>query len=181
MFLSELFEYKYDDVEDHEIQNDERKQKTFDLILPMLTKMLDNNHHFSDAITLLGDKIGRDPIMSVYLELRDAIKKIPEYKRQISEEEVVYERCDCEEVEVDEAMAWGKKGNTVVRKFRCMSGRKKGLTVSKPGDCFKPVDVKKRATLRKTKARMGSRMARKAKKTKRNNPASKRVKALNKK
>jgi len=40
--------------------------------------------------------------------------------------------------------------------------------------------MKKRFQLKKTKARLGSKMARKAKKTKRFNPASKRVRALNK-
>ena len=41
-------------------------------------------------------------------------------------------------------------------------------------------DIKKRIKLKMTKARLGARMARKAKKTKRVNPASKRVAALNK-
>jgi hypothetical protein len=46
--------------------------------------------------------------------------------------------------------------------------------------CFAAPDIKKRMTLKKTKARLGGRMARKARKTKRINPASKRVQALNK-
>jgi len=40
--------------------------------------------------------------------------------------------------------------------------------------------MKKRFTLRRTKAQKGSRMTRKAQRTKRTNPASKMVKALNK-
>jgi hypothetical protein len=47
--------------------------------------------------------------------------------------------------------------------------------------CFAAPDIKKRMAFKKTKARLGARMARKAKKTKRINPASKRVQALNRK
>lgn len=83
--------------------------------------------------------------------------------------------------ELEEAkMVYARKGNQVVRKYRCATGRLKGKTVSTPAACFKPVDVKKRFTLAKTKAKKGPAMARKAKKTKRTNPASKRLKALNK-
>jgi hypothetical protein len=47
--------------------------------------------------------------------------------------------------------------------------------------CFAAPDIKKRMIFKKTKARLGGRMIRKAKKTKRINPASKRVQALNRK
>ena len=66
-----------------------------------------------------------------------------------------------------------------MRKYRCSSGRLKGKTVGNPAACFKPVDVKKRFTLARTKAKLGKRMARKAKMTRRMNPASKRLKMLN--
>jgi hypothetical protein len=82
--------------------------------------------------------------------------------------------------EVTEAMAWAKRGNKVVRKFRCASGRRKGRIVSKPGQCFAAPDIKKRIRLKMTRARLGARMARKRKKTMRVNPASRRVQALNK-
>ena len=75
---------------------------------------------------------------------------------------------------------YARKGRSIVRKYRCGSGRLKGKTVSKPGKCFAPVNMKKRFTLARTKARMGARMKRKAKMTKRMNPASKRLKSLNK-
>ena len=81
--------------------------------------------------------------------------------------------------ELTEGMAWGKRGNKVVRKFRCTSGRRKSRVVSSPAQCFAAPDIKKRIKLKMTKARLGARMARKAKKTKRVNPASKRVAALN--
>ena len=82
--------------------------------------------------------------------------------------------------ELTEGMAWAKRGNKVVRKFRCTSGRRKSRIVSKPAQCFAAPDIKKRIKLKMTKARLGARMARKAKKTKRVSPASKRVAALNK-
>ena len=81
--------------------------------------------------------------------------------------------------ELTEGMAWAKRGGKVVRKFRCTSGRRKSRIVSSPAQCFAAPDIKKRIKLKMTKARLGSRMARKAKRTKRVNPASKRVAALN--
>lgn len=82
--------------------------------------------------------------------------------------------------EVNEAkMVYARKGKKIVRKYRCATGRLKGKTVSNPTACFKPVDVKKRFTLAKTKARMGSRLAKKSKMTKKLNPASKRLAGLN--
>ena len=76
-------------------------------------------------------------------------------------------------------LVYARSGKKVVRKYRCSSGRLKGKTVANPTACFKPVDVKKRFTLAKTKAKMGKRLARKSKMTKRMNPASKRLKMLN--
>ncbi len=81
--------------------------------------------------------------------------------------------------ELTEGMAWAKRGAKVVRKFRCTSGRRKSRIVSSPAQCFAAPDIKKRIKLKMTKARLGARMVRKAKKTKRVNPASKRVAALN--
>ena len=76
-------------------------------------------------------------------------------------------------------MVWRKMGSTVKRAVRCTSGRRKGRVVSNPAQCHKPIDIKKRMTLRKTKARMGARMSRKARRTKRYNSLSKRVASLN--
>lgn len=83
------------------------------------------------------------------------------------------------QTQVDEKLAWAKKGNKVVRKFRCTVGPRKGRIVADIGQCFAAPDIKKRIRLKLTKARVGAKMTRKAKKTKRINPASKRVKALN--
>ena len=79
-----------------------------------------------------------------------------------------------------EKQVWARSGQSVVRKYRCASGRRNGRVVSNPAQCFAPVDIKKRLTLKKTKAKLGSKLARKAKKTKRVNPASKRVQSMNK-
>lgn len=76
-------------------------------------------------------------------------------------------------------MAWARRGNKIVKKFRCTSGRRKGRIVSKPSQCSAPINIKKRMQMKKTKAKHGSRMARKAKKTRRVNPASRRLKTLN--
>jgi len=83
-------------------------------------------------------------------------------------------------IELTQGMAWAKRGTKVVRKFRCTSGRRKSRIVSSPAQCFAAPDIKKRIKIKMTKARLGARMVRKAKKTKRINPASKRVAALNK-
>lgn len=81
--------------------------------------------------------------------------------------------------DINEKMAWAKRGNKVVRKFRCSSGPRAGRIVAQIGQCFAAPDIKKRARLKLTKARLGSKMVRKAKRTKRVSPASKRVKAMN--
>lgn len=77
-------------------------------------------------------------------------------------------------------MVWRRTGKTVKRAVRCTSGRRKGRVVSNPSQCSKPIDMKKRMTLKRTKAKMGARMARKARRTKRINPASRRLRSLNK-
>ena len=77
-------------------------------------------------------------------------------------------------------LVYARKGRQVVRKYRCSSGRLKGKTVSNPSACFKPVDIKKRFTLARTKAKMGARLKRKSAMTRRMNPESRRLKTLNK-
>ena len=80
---------------------------------------------------------------------------------------------------VTEKVAWKRRGNVLKRQFRCSSGPRKGRVVANPGQCFKPIDIKKRLTLRKMKARMGSRLQRKAGRTKKFNPISRRLKSMN--
>ena len=81
---------------------------------------------------------------------------------------------------VEAQLVWARKGSSLTRKYRCVVGQRAGRLVSKPGQCSAPIDIKKRLVLKKTKARMGKRMAKKAQRTKRFNPASKALKRLNK-
>ena len=83
--------------------------------------------------------------------------------------------------DLEEGQTWARSGKKVVRKYRCSSGPRKNRVVAKMAQCFAAPDIKKRMAFKKTKARLGSRMIRKAKKTKRINPASKRVQSLNRK
>ncbi len=84
-----------------------------------------------------------------------------------------------EEPQIDEKQVWARKGKSVTRKYRCGSGRRKGRVVSKMQQCFAPLNIKKSVKFKQTKKRMGAKMARKAKRTKRTNPASKRLKNMN--
>ena len=85
------------------------------------------------------------------------------------------------EEELDEGQTWARSGKKVVRKYRCSSGPRKNRIVAKMQQCFAAPDVKKRMQFKKVKARLGGRLARKEKRTKRINPASRRVQALNRK
>lgn len=76
-------------------------------------------------------------------------------------------------------IAWAKVGDKVVKKYRCTDGRRQGRIVSHPSQCSKPVNLKQRLKFRQTKLAKGRRMARKSKRTKGRNPASKRVKRMN--
>lgn len=80
-----------------------------------------------------------------------------------------------------EKQVWARSGKKVVRKYRCTSGNRKGRIVAKLNQCFAAPDIKKRTRLKQTKMRLGNRMARKAKRTKRINPTSRRVQSLNRK
>ena len=80
---------------------------------------------------------------------------------------------------IEQKLAWKRSGNTVKQKYRCGSGPRKGRIVAKASQCFAPPDLKKRFNLKKTKAKKGALMARKARKTKKWNAASKRVSRLN--
>ena len=84
------------------------------------------------------------------------------------------------ETVTESRMVWRRMGNTIKRAVRCTGGRRKGRVVSNPSQCSAPIDMKKRLTLKRTKAKMGKRLALKARRTKRMNPTSKRVAKLNK-
>ena len=75
--------------------------------------------------------------------------------------------CEVTEPLIETKIVWAKKGkNKITRKYRCTFGKRKGRAVSSPSQCGAPIDMKKRFTLKKTKARLGKKMTRKALKTK---------------
>ena len=86
-------------------------------------------------------------------------------------------------VEVEEVMeakmVWAKRGKKIVRKVRCTSGPRKGRLVSNASQCSKAINMKKRMVLKRTKARMGKRLSRISQRTKRMNPAARRLRQLN--
>lgn len=84
-----------------------------------------------------------------------------------------------EEPQIDEKQVWARKGKSVTRKYRCASGRRKGRVVAKMQQCYAPLNVQQSVRFKQLKRKVGGRMARKARKTKRTNPASKRLKNLN--
>lgn len=77
-------------------------------------------------------------------------------------------------------VVFARRGKSVTKAFRCTVGPRQGRVVAKPSQCAAPIDLKKRFILKKTKASKGSRMAKKAQRTKRMNPASKIAAKLNK-
>jgi hypothetical protein len=83
------------------------------------------------------------------------------------------------EESLEEKRVWARSGKNVVRKYRCTTGPRKGRIVAKFQQCFAAPDIKKRIRLKKTKIRLGKRLSRKARRTKKINPASRRVQALN--
>ena len=83
-----------------------------------------------------------------------------------------------EDIVVEAKLVYGKRGNKVVRKFLALVSEKASVVRSR--FCAKPIDLKKRFTLKKTKARMGARITKKAQRTKKLNPASRILRQLNK-
>ena len=82
--------------------------------------------------------------------------------------------------QLDEKQVWARTGKKVVRKYRCTGGRRHGRVVSNIAQCYAAPDIKKRTRLKITKARLGNRLAKKTKRTKRVNPASRLARSLNK-
>ena len=78
-----------------------------------------------------------------------------------------------------EKQIWARSGKKVVRKYRCASGQRRGRIVSKIAQCFAAPNIKAKLQMKRTRARLGARMMRKAKRTKRTNPASVALKRLN--
>ena len=83
-----------------------------------------------------------------------------------------------EEIE-EHKMIWSRSGDKLKLKYRCSSGPKAGRIVPDPSACAAPKDLAKAAQMKRTRATTKVRAARKAKKTKRVNPASKILARLN--
>lgn len=81
---------------------------------------------------------------------------------------------------LSEKQIWGRTGKKLVRKYRCTSGKRKGRIVSKVAQCHAAPNIKARLQMKKLQQKMGKRIARKSKRTKRVNPASVQLKRLNK-
>lgn len=80
---------------------------------------------------------------------------------------------------LDEKQVWARSGKRVVRKYRCSGGRRHGRVVSNMSQCYAPLDIAQSLRFKRTKKKVGSRMARKAKRTKRVSSTSIRVRNLN--
>jgi len=75
--------------------------------------------------------------------------------------------------------AWGKKGSSTSLKYRCTSGPRKGQLRASAAACMAPINVKKSASLKQTKAAKSSAIKIKTAKTKRTSPNSKRIARMN--
>ena len=75
----------------------------------------------------------------------------------------------------------GASGKAKVKmKWRCETGNRAGRIVAEPAQCGAAINTAKRAAMKKTRARTKVAQARRAKKTKKMNVASKIMQALNK-
>jgi len=81
---------------------------------------------------------------------------------------------------ISEKQVWARSGSTLKRKYRCSGGKRHGRVVSSPAQCYQPIDMQKKLQLKKTKAKLGKKLYKKAQKTKRVNPLSKKMQTLNK-
>lgn len=75
---------------------------------------------------------------------------------------------------------WSRQGGKQVRKYRCTSGIRKGRVMASPASCNRPLNIHKSAGLAKTKRRTQSKITMTGARTRRINPASNRLKSLNK-
>lgn len=78
-------------------------------------------------------------------------------------------------------LVWRRNPRTgkVTLRWRCESGSRKNRTVPNISDCGKSPDTASREQMKRTRARTKTRQARRAKRTKRVNPASRLMQRLN--
>jgi hypothetical protein len=77
-------------------------------------------------------------------------------------------------------LVYARRGNKIVKKYRCTTGKRKGKLVSSPQGCFGPLDLKKKMRMRRLRKQKERSIALKTKRTKMTNPVSKQVARLNK-
>lgn len=87
-----------------------------------------------------------------------------------------------DEIITEHRMVWKRSPSTgkVKMAWRCETGPRKNRTVPNVADCSKPLDIAQAQRTKATRARTKIRQARKAKRTKRINPASRLARGLNK-
>jgi hypothetical protein len=86
---------------------------------------------------------------------------------------------DEEFYEVHAAFGRGSSKSKPKLKYRCTTGKRKSRLVTSPQQCFSHPDVAKSQRMKKTRARTAPQQARKTKKTKRVNIASRLLRQLN--
>ena len=88
-----------------------------------------------------------------------------------------------DEIITEHRMVWKRNPRTgqVKMAWRCEGGIRKNRTVPDVRDCSKPLDIAQAQRTKITRARTKIKQARKSKKTKRVNPASRIARNLNKK
>jgi len=74
---------------------------------------------------------------------------------------------------------YGKYKQSVKRKYRCQSGPRKGRIVADPSTCSAPLNIKKRQSMKATRAKLGGIQKQRSSLTKKYNPSSKIAKKLN--
>lgn len=84
-----------------------------------------------------------------------------------------------EEITEGFIQVFGRDKGSVVRKYRCTSGARRGRIVAKPTTCNAPKNVTASNTMKATRRKKGSTMSVKAVRTKKANPVSRNVKRQN--
>ena len=74
----------------------------------------------------------------------------------------------------------GRKGNKLVRKYRCTAGSRKGRIVASPDTCNKPKRIKSSINIKKAKARRSSAIKVASARTKRARGTTQRLTRINK-
>lgn len=75
--------------------------------------------------------------------------------------------------------AWGRSGTKTTRKYRCTAGPRKGRLVAKASTCTAPVNITKSKKFKQTKMRKAPSIKIKTRRTKKFNPAARRLAKAN--